>query len=314
MRKVIDLCLDMPLDADALTDMLCSMCLDPHYRGYKHTYGPGIAAQAGLTVEELDEIFADEGADGFVRTVREAAEQHAVAPKQFVRYLDEIGVEWGITCDGSHDNRKTAAIVQAFPDKFKGFIFVDPNRGQAAVEELEVCVKEYGLHALYLTAFRTGLPADDKRNYPLYSKACELGIPVHIYSSLNLSKAVPYDIGHPRYIDQVARDFPELKIMAGVSGWPWVLEFLCLAMRHENVYLNFETHAPEKIGMPGSGYEPYLFYGERNLKDRICFASNWNTQSLPVEEIIAQVEALPFSDDAKEHILYSNAKTFYEGL
>ena len=64
--------------------------------------------------------------------------------------------------------------------------------------------------------------------------------------------------------------------------------------------------------MPGSGYEPYLFYGERNLKDRICFASNWGTQSIPVEDIIAQVEALPFSDGAKEHILYQNAKTFYE--
>ena len=33
---------------------------------------------------------------------------------------------------------------------------------------------------------------------------------------------------------------------------------------------------------------------------------------MPVEKLIAQVEALPFSDDAKEHILYNNAKTFYE--
>lgn len=129
-----------------------------------------------------------------------------------------------------------------------------------------------------------------------------------------LPTAVPYDIGHPRYIDQVARDFPKLKIMAGVSGWPWVLDFLCLAIRHENVYLNFETHAPEKIAMRGSGYEPYLYYGETSLKERICFASNWGTQSMPVEKLIAQVEALPFSDDAKEHILYNNAKTFYEQL
>ena len=311
MRKVIDLCLDMPMDAEALAQLLCSMCLDPHYRGYKHSYGPGLAAQAGLRIEELDEVYAREGEEGFRRAVREGAERHLLSPAQFVRHLDEIGVEWGITNDPGHDNRKTAELVSAFPRKLKGFIFVDPNRGQAAVEELERCVKDYGLHALYLTAFRTRLPADDKRNYPLYSKACDLGIPVHIYSSLNLSKEVPYDIGHPRYIDQVARDFPGLKIMAAVSGWPWVLDFLALALRHENVYLNFETHAPEKIGMPGSGYEPYLFYGERNLKDRICFASNWATQSLPLEEIIGQVEALPFSEDAKEHILYANAGTFY---
>lgn len=187
MRKVIDLCLDMPMGAEALTNMLSAMCLDPLYRGYKKTYGAGVAAQVGLTVEEIDAIYESEGRDGFLRIIREAAEKHAVKPAEFVRHLDEVGVEWGITCDGDHDNRKTAEIVQAFPKKFKGFIYVDPNRGEEAVRELEVCVKEYGLHALYLTAFRTKLNAADKKNYPLYSKACELGIPVHIYSSLNLS-------------------------------------------------------------------------------------------------------------------------------
>lgn len=34
MRKVIDLCLDMPMGAEALTNMLSAMCLDPLYRGY----------------------------------------------------------------------------------------------------------------------------------------------------------------------------------------------------------------------------------------------------------------------------------------
>ena len=314
MRKVIDLCLDMPMGAKELANTLSTMCLDPQYRGYKNSYGSGIAAQVGLTIQELDEVYKQQGKEGFQQVVHAAAEEHAMKPAEYVRHLDEIGIEWGITCDGDHDNRKTAELVQAYPNKLKGFIYVDPNKGEQAVRELEMCVKEYGLHALYLTAFRTKLPASDKRNYPLYSKACELGIPVHIYCSLNLSKAVPYDIGHPRYIDQVARDFPELKIMAGVSGWPWVLEFMCLALRHENVYLNFETHSPEKMAMRGSGYEPYLYYGENSLKERICFASNWGTQSVPVENIIAQVEALPFSDDAKEHIFYHNAKRFYEEL
>lgn len=311
MRKAIDLCLDMPLTAKNLAGMLSTMCLDPTYRGYKDTYGPGIAAQAGLTVEGLDAIYAERGREGFLQAVQEAAEKHAVTPGQFVKHMDDVGLEWGVTCDGDHDNRKTAQLVQAHPGRLKGFIFVDPNKGMEAVRELETCVKEYGLHALYLTAFRTKLPANDKKNYPLYAKCCELDIPVHIYSSLNLSKAVPYDIGHPRYIDEVARDFPELRIMAGVSGFPWVLEFICLAIRHENVYVNFETHEPRRLNIRGSGYEHYLYYGERQIKNRLCFASNWVTQATPVEDIIAQVEALPFSDDTKERILYHNAKAFY---
>ncbi len=209
---------------------------------------------------------------------------------------------------------KTAELVKAFPNKFKGFIFVDPNKGQAAVREFETCVKEYGLHALYLTGFRTQIPASDKKNYPLYSKACELGVPVHIYSSVNYSKAVPYDIGHPRYIDQVARDFPELKIMAGVSGFPWVMDFMAVAMRNNNVYLNFETYEPYRMNMRGSGLEPYLYFGEYDLKHKMCFATNWTAQGTPIEEIIAQVDALPWSDSAKECIFYENAKRFYEEL
>ena len=171
-----------------------------------------------------------------------------------------------------------------------------------------------GAAALSPTAFRTKLPANDKKNYPLYAKCCELGIPVHIYCSLNLSASVPYDIGHPRYIDEVARDFPELKIMAGVSGWPWVLDFFALPLRHKNVYINFETHEPQKFDQRGSGYESYLYYAEHSLMDRICFATNWTTQSLSLETLISQVEALPLSDKAKEHIFYLNAKRFYEEL
>lgn len=90
----------------------------------------GIAAQVGLTVKEIDEIYETEGRDGFLQIIRDAAEKHAVKPADFVRHLDEVGIEWGITCDGDHDNRKTAELVQAFPKKFKGFIYVDPNKGE----------------------------------------------------------------------------------------------------------------------------------------------------------------------------------------
>lgn len=81
MRKVIDLCLDMPMGAEALTNMLSAMCLDPLYRGYKKTYGAGVAAQVGLTVEEIDAIYESEGRDGFLRIIREAAEKHAVSAR-----------------------------------------------------------------------------------------------------------------------------------------------------------------------------------------------------------------------------------------
>lgn len=102
MRRVIDLCLDMPMGAEALTNMLGAMCLDPLYRGYKKTYGAGVAAQVGLTVEEIDAIYESEGRDGFLRIIREAAEKHAVIVGEGFRmhdgdiYYGTVG-SWGMS-------------------------------------------------------------------------------------------------------------------------------------------------------------------------------------------------------------------------
>ena len=49
---------------------------------------------------------------------------------------------------------------------------------------------------------------------------CELDIPVRIYTNMNYATDRPYDLGHPHHLDQIAMDFPELRIVAGLSGWP----------------------------------------------------------------------------------------------
>ncbi len=50
----------------------------------------------------------------------------------------------------------------------------------------------------------------------------------------------------PRYIDIVARDFPELKIVVSHGGYPWVNEMINVAQRNANVYLDLSEyeHSP----------------------------------------------------------------------
>jgi predicted TIM-barrel fold metal-dependent hydrolase len=68
---------------------------------------------------------------------------------------------------------------------------------------------------------------------------------------------------------------------------------------------------PSLIGKPGSGLDSYLHYGETRIQNKLCFATNWATQSITVGDLIAQVEALPFSDSTKDKILFENAVRFY---
>ncbi len=314
MRKVIDLCLDMPDFEEDLVRNAQHFCL-PEFReawsGYRTNFNGGLEEKIGLSFREMDKILAREGRDAFNEKIARAAHKNAPTLEDFIAEMDRLGVRWGMTCHNSHDNDKTAEIVNKYPDRLGGFCFVDPLDGMKAVREVERGVKELGLRAVYITAFRTHLPANDKHNYPIYAKACELGVPVFIYSSMNLSGAVPMDIGHPIYIDEVARDFPELRIVASVSGWPWTSEFIGLALRHRNVYLNMETHDPALITVPGRGYEPYLYWIPR-IQDKFFFSSDWNSQGIPLGQLIESVESWPFSDEVKEKILYKNAEKFFD--
>ncbi|MBR5520732.1 MAG: amidohydrolase [Oscillospiraceae bacterium] len=313
MRKVIDLCLDMPDFEEDLIRTAMHFCL-PEFKeawgGYRENFNGGIEKKIGLTFREMDATLENEGREAFMKLITEAAHKNAPTLDSFVKEMDDLGVLWGMTCHNSHDNEKTARICRQYPDRLGGFCFVNPLDGMKAVREVEYAVKELGMKGVYITAFRTHLPANDKHNYPIYAKCVELDVPVFIYSSMNLSAAVPYDIGHPRYIDEVARDFPELKILASVSGWPWTLDFIGLALRHKNVYLNMETHNPALITVQGSGYEPYLHWMPR-IQDKFFFSSDWNSQGKTLESLIKSVEEWPFSDEIKEKVLYKNAAKFF---
>ena len=130
-----------------------------------------------------------------------------------------------------------------------------------AVRELEQLVRDRGFRGLSVRPFMIGLPADDRRYYPLYAKCVELDVPVSIHSSANWTTVAVSDLGHPRHIDVVAADFPELKIVMSHAGYPWVLESVLLAWKYPNVYLELAAHRPKYLATPGTGWEPLLRYG-----------------------------------------------------
>lgn len=315
MTKVIDLYLDLPPVEEHLINSLSMYILGEGsrgYQGYKYTFGEKMANKIGLTIKKLETIVAEQGEKSFIETIKEASKKVIMPLDNFVKYLDDIEVEWGITSTFDHNSEKTSEIVERYPNKFMGFAYVDPRKGMDAVRQLEYDVKELKLSAAYITSFRNGVPANDRRCYPIYAKAVELGIPVFIYCSMNLAGSIAMDIGHPRYVDDVARDFPELKIMAAVGGWPWVMEMIGLALRHPNVYISTEIHAPADFTIPHKGFEPLLQWGNTKIQDKVCFASNWELQGIPLKTLVNQVLELPLDDSVKEKWLYKNASRFFD--
>jgi predicted TIM-barrel fold metal-dependent hydrolase len=181
-------------------------------------------------------------------------------------------------------------------------------KGMDAVRELDHLVTDRGFRGLSLRPFMLGLAAEDRRYYPLYAKCVELGIPLSIHTSANWTTVAVSDLGHPRHIDVVAADFPELEIIMSHAGYPWVLEAVLLAWKHPNVYLELAAHRPRYIAAPGTGWEPLLRFGPRTIREKVMFGTGWFLLGRPPGQVLEEFRELPVPDDVMELWLHGNAE------
>lgn len=234
-------------------------------------------------------------------------ERPTMSLDEFADMLGRVGVERAIAGTANMPNGDAAHIARSRPDRFIGFARVSPWDGMLAVRELERLVREEGLVGMATAGLSELIPASDRRYYPLYAKCVELGIPARIYSTMNYGTDREYDLGHPRHLDQVCVDFPELTVIAGLGGWPWVNEMVALVRRHPNLYVDTAAHRPRHFKTPGSGWEMLLQFGNTLIQDKVMVGISWLTIGESYETLIGEYLDLPLRDSVKEKWLYGNA-------
>jgi predicted TIM-barrel fold metal-dependent hydrolase len=301
LRKVIDLECDLPPDEHGKPRKFGTENLVPGFGDPERLDPP-----PGYGFPNYERIFphrASAGPEGAARAPK------GMSLTEFVKGMDEAGVVTGVV--GRVPNRALAEIVRAHPGRFIGLASISPFDGMRGVREFEHVVRDLGLGGLRIAALFNMVPASDRRFYPLYAKCVELDVPVRIYTSMNYANDRPYDLGHPRHLDQVAMDFPELRIIAGLSGWPWIADMVGLLRRHPNLSCDTAAHSPRYFAVKGSGWEQFLQFGNTLLQDKIMVGLSPSTLGIPYKESIAEYEKLPLKERVIEKWLYGNARRFF---
>lgn len=229
--------------------------------------------------------------------------------QKLVEDMDAANIQCGLLVGA--ENSKTGEIHAKYPGRFFTFVTFDPTDGMRAVREFERLVKEEGANGLRLSALYNGVPANDRRYYPLYAKAAELDVPVRIYTAMNYANDRAYDLGHPRYLDDVCIDFPELRIVAGLAGWPWVNELIGLLRRHPNLYVDTAAHHPRYFAQQGSGWEQFIQFGNTLLQDKVMIGLSRYLFGQSFQSLIDDYKSLPLKDKVIEKWLYGNAAEFH---
>ena len=86
---------------------------------------------------------------------------------------------------------------------------------------------------------------------------------------------------------------------------------VALLRRHPNLYADTASHRPRYFGVPGSGWEQFLQFGNTLLQDKIMVGLSPSTLGIPYKESIAEYEKLPLKERVIEKWLYGNAQRFF---
>lgn len=128
-------------------------------------------------------------------------------------------------------------VHRQFPDMTVPVVGLNPGYlGTDIEEKIEAAVRE-GAKAIKIYASYSHYRPDDREiTWPLFAKAQELKIPVIVHQAWTTTVHTPMKFQEPKQLDEVAREFPDLTLIAAHFGVPWVDECMCLVAKHENVY------------------------------------------------------------------------------
>jgi len=234
---------------------------------------------------------------------------------QEFRELDTkaIIIGWDAQAGSGHDtsdtNDEVARLIKKFPDVFiGGWAMIDPWKGEAAIRELDRCVKKLGLMGLKFQQAAQAFFPNDRRFYPLYEKCVELQIPVSFHTgTTGLGAGMPGGNGihleHVKpvpYIDDVAADFPRLTIVMIHPAWPWHEEQIAVLLHKGNVYADLAGWAPK--------YFPESIKREVNgrLQDKFMFGSDY--PEIPPKRWLEEFQVGGYKPEVIEKVLYKNAR------
>lgn len=202
------------------------------------------------------------------------------------------------------DNERASMLMRMFPDSFMGFAGFNPHQGAQAVADIEHAIKDLGYKGIKTVSPMLELDINDKAYYPCYAKAQELDVPIMIHtgaSTLVMGCRVKY--AQPLMVDDVAFDFPSLKIICAHMGGHSFMDVQSLLLRHQNVYADlcfWPLHPLYKDLIPWRLLE-------ETVPDKILLGSDYPCAQTP-REAVETVETLPISESFRQKILGKNAE------
>jgi predicted TIM-barrel fold metal-dependent hydrolase len=139
----------------------------------------------------------------------------------------------------------------------------------------------------------------------VYEEAQRLRLPVMIHTGTSVFPGARSRLGEPMAVDDVAVDFPDLRIILAHGGRPlWMEQAFFLVRRFPNVFMDVSSIPPKAL----LRYFPRL----AEVADKVLYGSDWPSPGVrSMAANLADFRALPIPEDGLLKMLETNARTLF---
>ncbi|MGC1519908.1 MAG: amidohydrolase family protein, partial [Steroidobacteraceae bacterium] len=194
-----------------------------------------------IDVHTHAEVSCRQPVDEVWKEYEEAASKYFKAGKRptiaetVARYRElKIGLVM-FTVDSEHElgakripNEEVRDAARENSDIMLAFASIDPHKGKMGVREARRLLKEGGISGFKFHPTVQGFFPNDRMAYGLYEVIAEHKLPAIFHSGHSgIGTGMPGGGGmrlkysNPIHVDDVAADFPDMKIIIAHPSWPW---------------------------------------------------------------------------------------------
>lgn len=241
-------------------------------------------------------------------------EEYCRSPKAFLKHMDGQGIDRAALINyvapevigfTTGVNRYVADYAKEDPKRLISCGGLHPRNTLnilADVDEiLRLKIRMIKIHPPHQLLFPNDYLNGVKELEIIYRAAEANGIPVMFHTGTSIFPHARNRYADPIYLDDVAVDFPKMKILMAHGGRPlWMQTAFFLLRRHPNVYLDIS-------GIPPKGLLKY-FPRLEEIAHKTLFGTDWPGPGVPeIRKNLDDFRALPLPQAVQRKILSDNA-------
>ncbi|MBI1367651.1 MAG: amidohydrolase family protein [Planctomycetes bacterium] len=158
-------------------------------------------------------------------------------------------------------------------DKLIGFAGIDPL-DPAWSDQMDQ-LGALKLSGIVISPAAQGFHPTHSRAMKLYDRAQSLGLPIIVHQGSFYTRDTRMEYAQPYLLDEVARSFPQLRLLIAHCGHPWTDQALALVGKHRYVY----AEVSDVAARPWQLYQVLLQAHQMDVIDRVLFGSDFPQQS-----------------------------------